>query len=99
MKVLIFQVVSYFYYKRAKVKGLMYKDKSYSQELAESTKEEFPTLNEEIIDMDFDTCVKKQYPECVFAPDSDGEMEHRTQMGQFCGHDEVNLKIPKKLWM
>ena len=85
----IFQVVSYFYYKRAKVKGLMYKDKSYSQELAESTKEEFPTLNEEIIDMDFDTCVKKQNQECVFVQDSDGEMEFRTQMGQFCGHDEV----------
>ena len=73
----------------------MYKDKSYSQELAESTKEEFPTLNEEIIDMDFDTCVKKQYPECVFAQDSDGEMEHRTQMGQFCGHDEVYSKLLK----
>ena len=59
MKVLIFQVVSYFYYKRAKVKGLMYKDKDYSQQVAESTMEDFPTLNKEIIDMDFDTCVKK----------------------------------------
>ena len=89
MKVLIFQVVSYFYYKRAKVKGLMYKDKDYSQKVAESTMEEFPTLNKEIIDMDFDTCVKKQNQECVFVQDSDGEMEFRTQMGQFCGHDEV----------
>jgi len=51
--------------------------------------EEFPTLNKEIIDMDFDTCVKKQNLECVFVQDSDGEMEFRTQMGQFCGHDEV----------
>ena len=85
-----FQVVSYFYYKRAKVKGLMYQNNpDYSRKLAELTKEEFPMLNEETIEMDFDTCVKKQDPECVFDQDSDGTVDHRSQMGQFCGHDEV----------
>ena len=51
----------------------------------------------EAIEMDFDTCVLKQHPECVFVQDSNGEMDHRTQMGYFCGHDEVsfiqNLKL------
>ena len=45
----------------------------------------------EAIEMDFDTCVLKQHPECVFVQDSNGEMDHRTQMGYFCGHDEVSL--------
>ena len=51
----------------------------------------------EAIEMDFDTCVLKQHQECVFVQDSNGEMDHRTQMGYFCGHDEVsfiqNLKL------
>ena len=44
-----------------------------------------------VVDMDFDTCVKLHHPECSFEQNSDGRLDHRSQMGQFCGHDEVQL--------
>ena len=45
----------------------------------------------EAIEMDFDTCVLNHHPECLFIQDSNGEMDHRSQMGYFCGHDKVSF--------
>ena len=54
------KVVSNYYYKRAKVKGLMYKGQRFNQAVIEATLTEFDTLKEDYIDMDFDTCVNNQ---------------------------------------
>ena len=67
----------------------MYKDQTFNQAVIEASSKEFYNNNEETIEMDFDTCVIKGDIECNYAQDSDGDMDRRTQMGQFCGHDEV----------
>ena len=77
----------------------MYKsvDSIQSKRLIEEALHDKQDASIEAIEMDFDTCVLKQHQECVFVQDSNGEMDHRTQMGYFCGHDEVsfiqNLKL------
>ena len=63
-------------------KGIMYDH---------SVKREIKKEDADWVDMDFDTCVKKQRRECYYGQDSDAIKDQRTQMGQFCGHDEVQL--------
>ena len=57
-----------------------------------SEKREIKKEDVDWVDMDFDTCVKEQRRECYYGQDSDAIKDQRTQMGQFCGHDEVRLK-------
>ena len=63
-------------------KGIMYDH---------SKKREIKKEDVDWVDMDFDTCVKEQRRECYYGQDSDAIKDQRTQMGQFCGHDEVQL--------
>ena len=81
-----FQVISYFYYRRASwnVVG----------RIKEYPKEPLPSI--QFLQMDFDTCVLEQNPECRYVQDSDVEPVdciecggHFSQMAQFCGHDPV----------
>ena len=71
----------------------MYKsvDSIQSKRLIEEALHDKQDASIEAIEMDFDTCVLKQHPECLFVQDSNGELDHRTQMGYFCGHDEVSF--------
>ena len=62
--------------------------------IKEYPKEPLPSI--QFLQMDFDTCVLEQNPECRYVQDSDVEPVdciecggHFSQMAQFCGHDPV----------
>ena len=54
------------------------------------------TLN---VDLDFETCVTKEFPECLYSTGSSTHDYggHQSLISQFCGHDEVSTTGDKSL--
>ena len=75
-----FQVISYFYYQRASW-NIVGRAKEYP---------DLPLPEIDFLRLDFDTCVLENYEECNFNQNS-SSTNHKSQMAQFCGHDDVIL--------
>ena len=49
---------------------------------------------QEFLQIDFDTCVLDNLEECDYSQNR-SVFHHKSQMGQFCGHDDVS-RLPKR---
>ena len=81
--------MSYFYYQRA-AWNVVGKAKAYPNR---------PLPNLDFLQLDFETCVLNEYEECNFNQNV-STTNHKSQMAQFCGHEEVKigLKVKTSKW-